>query len=62
MSGTDSKNKTPVYVREIIDKFEEGSFLPGLHHVDVLHDEWCGIFKGKDCNCNPEIQLGGDFR
>lgn len=27
----------------------------GLHIVNVCHDDWCGIFKGGCCNCNPEV-------
>jgi hypothetical protein len=25
--------------------------------VDVAHDDWCRIFKGKRCNCDPEIRV-----
>jgi hypothetical protein len=21
----------------------------------VFHDDWCGIFKGSACNCNPDV-------
>jgi hypothetical protein len=28
---------------------------PGLHHVDIYHDDDCGIFKGQPCDCNPDI-------
>jgi hypothetical protein len=30
--------------------------------VDIYHDHWCGINKGRYCNCNPDIKvrpLGG---
>ena len=29
----------------------------GLHLIDVAHDDWCGIFDGKRCNCDPDIKL-----
>jgi hypothetical protein len=29
----------------------------GIHTIDVLHDDWCAIFKGKPCNCNPTVRL-----
>ena len=25
--------------------------------VDVAHDAWCGIFKGRRCHCDPDIRL-----
>ncbi len=27
----------------------------GLSHLSIRHDDWCGIFKGGVCNCDPEI-------
>lgn len=36
---------------------------PGVHHVTVAHDNWCGIFRDDGCTCNPDIQrraLGSD--
>jgi hypothetical protein len=28
----------------------------GLHEVDVLHDDWCAIFRGNPCNCEPIVR------
>ena len=28
-----------------------------VSQVDVKHDPWCGIFKGKRCHCDPEIRV-----
>ena len=25
-------------------------------HITVSHDEWCAYFKGRACNCNPNIR------
>lgn len=31
---------------------------PGtVNHVMVRHDDWCGHFRGKPCNCNPDVSL-----
>lgn len=30
----------------------------GVIHVTFEHDDWCGIFKGGDCNCNPTARYG----
>jgi hypothetical protein len=29
----------------------------GLHQVSVSHDDWCGVFQGKRCHCDPDIRL-----
>ena len=23
--------------------------------LTFAHDDWCGIFQGEDCNCDPDI-------
>jgi hypothetical protein len=29
---------------------------PGLHHVNVYHDDWCDLLAGRGpCNCNPDV-------
>jgi hypothetical protein len=29
---------------------------PGLHHINVAHDDWCNLLRGKgECNCNPNV-------
>lgn len=33
-----------------------GMLKPGeMGIIEVQHDDWCGIFKGGECNCNPDI-------
>jgi len=29
----------------------------GVHQFEVYHDSWCGYYKGKRCNCDPDIRL-----
>ena len=29
----------------------------GLHIVNVLHDDWCSIWKGGPCDCNPDVAV-----
>ena len=26
-------------------------------HASIFHDDWCGIYSGGECNCNPEILI-----
>ena len=59
MSKQGKKIPQPHYVRKLHYLLKVGA-LPreiGLHAVDVAHDNWCGIFEGKRCNCDPEITL-----
>lgn len=32
-------------------------YTVGLHQLTIFHDDWCGIYQGKRCNCNPDIRL-----
>jgi len=27
------------------------------YHTIIKHSGWCGIFKGKRCNCDPVIEI-----
>lgn len=35
---------------------EEG---PGVYVVDVAHDDWCMIWNGGACNCEPIVTQRG---
>jgi hypothetical protein len=49
------KRNVPKYV-ELVATLSE-SLGPGIHHINVMHDKWCDLLKGKGhCNCNPEVQ------
>jgi hypothetical protein len=28
-----------------------------IAEIDICHDDWCRIYKGGYCNCNPEIKF-----
>jgi len=40
-----------------LDKLMEESkgFSPGVFNAEIRHEPRCRIFKGKSCNCKPEI-------
>ncbi len=47
------------YVRKIASMAKTGA-LPrdvGYHQVSVSHDDWCGIFQQRRCNCDPDVRL-----
>ena len=30
---------------------------PGVHHILLRHDGWCGIHKDGKCTCDPDIEI-----
>jgi hypothetical protein len=47
------------YVKKLNRLIAQGA-LPvgvGVHQLDVCHDAWCRIYKGKPCNCDPDLRL-----
>ena len=30
---------------------------PGIFPVNIAHDDWCAIYSGGYCNCDPDIEL-----
>jgi len=47
------------YVKRMIDAAQEAQ--PGtVSHTVIKHDDWCLIFSGKPCNCNPDIEIISD--
>jgi hypothetical protein len=29
----------------------------GVHVLDVTHEDWCAIYQGKTCDCDPDVKL-----
>ncbi len=34
---------------------------PGLNILRIEHDDWCAHWRGKACNCNPNVKLVRPF-
>jgi hypothetical protein len=45
------------YVRHLPEVGPEALGKPGVYHQVVHHGGWCGIFKGRDCNCDPHVKF-----
>lgn len=49
------------YQNKIIESINEGKLVghPGkVQILNVYHDDWCNLLKGKgQCNCDPEMKL-----
>ena len=46
------------YMKKLLKLQAEGK-LPkvGVNEVDVAHDDWCQVYRGGYCNCDPDIWL-----
>ena len=60
MPFTRGRTKFPAsYAARVIDAAQKAQ--PGtVSHAVVKHDDWCDIFKGKPCNCNPDLEIISD--
>ncbi|MCI0464975.1 MAG: hypothetical protein L0Z62_49265 [Gemmataceae bacterium] len=46
------------YYRKLIELFEQSKHSAELlQEVDIYHDDWCDIYRGGYCNCDPEVEL-----
>lgn len=43
------------YEAETLRIGERYAGKPGLHHVYIYHDDWCGVFFGRECDCEPIV-------
>jgi hypothetical protein len=50
------------YFKKLRKLHEQGKLSTcSLGLVDVYHDDWCGVYQGRYCNCDPEIRLRDFF-
>lgn len=47
------------YVERVLELGYAVLGVPGVHHVVVLHDDWCAQLQSaqRPCNCNPDVRL-----
>jgi hypothetical protein len=45
------------YVQHLPEVGPEALEKPGISHMVFYHDEWCKIYDGKPCNCEPEVRF-----
>jgi hypothetical protein len=45
------------YVRHLPEVGPEVLGKPVVHHIVCHHDEWCRIYDGAQCNCEPEVRF-----
>ena len=48
----------PAYLDDLIAQMrEELRGGPGVHHVDVFHDDDCAHWRGGVCDCRPDVRV-----
>ena len=46
------------YYKQLKKLFDQGKIpTMSLLWVDIYHDDWCAIYRGTYCDCEPEIKL-----
>ncbi len=64
MSKKSKKKKPKRYRHSYIPKVKRlvksGQLHPGVHVVDVTHDDRCPRLRGGICDCDPEVSVRPD--
>ena len=47
----------PRYLGALL-KIGKAAPMGSIIHVEIRHDDDCRIFRGRPCNCEPEIESG----
>jgi hypothetical protein len=40
-----------------LDALGDALGKPGITHLVYYHDEWCRIYHGQACNCEPDVRF-----
>ena len=48
------------YIARLVRYVGQATVGTGDHHVRISHDDWCAFFKGRACNCDPDIREMSD--
>jgi hypothetical protein len=58
MSSKKHPVEIPRYMRKALRELPNVQITPGLHIMNVYHDDWCDFLAGLGpCNCNPDVVL-----
>ena len=57
MTTPDHEPHYLIVLRELIRQNGDQIKPGGLYETRTFHDDWCAIWKGGTCNCEPECQL-----
>ncbi len=57
-SAGNGQARQPNYLPKLIALFDQGKAPPGtVTEAAIAHDDWCSIFRGGVCDCEPDVQL-----
>jgi hypothetical protein len=50
---------TPNYLKKLAKL--QVSLPPGrVSHAVIRHDQWCAVYQGRACDCDPDVSLHAD--
>ena len=52
----------PKYIAKVLRYAQTLKSGAEIQHVNVLHDSWCSLLKGGECDCEPEIKAWSERR
>jgi hypothetical protein len=54
-----SPDKPPAYLAVLLAHLQANDLEPGVHHVEVQHDDGCALLTGTgSCDCAPAVLSG----
>ncbi len=48
------------HMARMLDLVRQQPVGRGDHHIRISHDDGCGFFEGRACNCDPDIREMSD--
>jgi hypothetical protein len=45
------------HIRKLAWMRAQGRLPDGVHGVEVSHDDWCGVWTERYCNCDPDVRV-----
>ena len=49
------------YEAKVLKLIEENpKLMCGLADIDIRHDNWCAVYGGHPCNCDPDVKVRGE--
>jgi hypothetical protein len=55
------RKQTPGYGHRLLAAYAKGNLpsQPGVFFATIQHETWCAIYKGRGCDCVPDISVSG---
>jgi len=41
--------------KKLATVWDKEKYPPDVYDAFIAHDDWCGLYSGQECNCDPNI-------